>query len=274
MVSTEVDIANIALQRLGQPIISTLTESSRDASICNQLYDQNRDYCLMLGDWDCAVNRRVMTRANKTEVAGASQADPVVITTTPTHTFVANEIIYVESCAGMTQINENYYRIFAVTSTTISIYDVNGTSIDGTSYTAWTSGGYIFRDPTPDWEYVYDLPSDCLKVLAVLDEDGGEVDGEGLYRWKKERSFIFCDLENAGVKYIKKETDPSLYESDLVEVMASRLARYISMRIHSDKELRNEIYGEMQQAIARAKVTNAQGANGEEPGEDLWVDAR
>src|SRR4030042_3821298 len=135
-VSTAVDIANIALQRLGQPTITTLTESSRDAPICNQLYDQNRDYCLMLADWDCLLKRQTLARAGKVAISGAAAADPVEVTCA-THTFIANELIHVESVAGMIQLNDLSYRVYSYTSTTITLYGLDGESIDGSGYTAW-----------------------------------------------------------------------------------------------------------------------------------------
>jgi hypothetical protein len=266
-VSAAVDIANIALQRLGQPTISTLTESSRDATICNQLYDQNRDYCLMLADWDCLVNRQTLERSGKVAISAATAADPVEITCA-THTFIANELIHVESITGMTQLNDLSYRVYSYTSTTIVLYGLDGTSIDGSSYTAWTSGGYVYRDPSANWAFVYDLPTDCLKVLHVLDEEGGT---DTSYTWRKERTHLYTNIEAAGVRYVKKETDPSLYESDLVEVIAARLAWYISMRIHSDKTLRNGIYQEMQAAMARARMTNAAGSVDEGEPEASWT---
>lgn len=273
-VTYAVDVANIALQRLGQPTISTLTESSRDAGICNQLYTPVRDWCMLLTEWNCLTNRRVLTRSGKTSITGATKADPVVVSCTG-HAFVANELVFIEDVSGMTQLNENTYRVYSATTGTITLYDLDGTTTNGTSFSTWTSGGYVYRDSSPDWTYVYDLPSDCIKPLNILDDAGGELDGVGRhYKWHRERSFIFCDLEYAGLKYVKKETDPSVYTDDLIEVMAARMAWYISMRVHSDKTLRNEIYTEMQQSILKAKMLNASGGDDEGQAETLWVDVR
>lgn len=266
-VATAVDVANIALSRLGQGTISTLTESSRDASICNALYESNRDYCLMVADWDCLVHMLALDRAGKSAISGATQASPVSVTCA-THTFVANELVTIEDVVGMTDINDGVFRVgSASTSVTIHLYDTDGTAVDGTGYTSYSSGGYVYRYQTANWSYVYDLPDGCLKVLKVLDEEGGEDDG---YLWHKERTHLYCDVENAMVRYVKKETDPSKYEPDLLEVMVARLAWYISMRIHADEALRNAMYGEMQAALARARLTNADGANSAEEPDDLW----
>jgi len=268
VVSAEVDIANLALQFLGEPVITTMTEVSRDAEICNQLYAQNRDYCLMLTPWACVTHRAVLERAGKVAISGATAADPVVVTCTG-HVFVANELVTIESVTGMTQLNDNRYRIYSYTSTSLTLYDTDGTSTAGTAFTAWVSGGYVYRDSGQDWSYVYDLPSTALFVQGVLDSEGGEDDE---YIWRKERQLLYCNVVNAGVKYLKKETDPSLYESDIVELMATRLAWLVSMRIHSDKRLRDDVYREHNNALARARLSNASGKHDGDPPETSWTE--
>lgn len=269
-VSTEVDIANLALQRLGQPVISTVTESSRDATIVNQLYDQNRDYCLMLADWDSLIHRQVMTRAGRVAITGVAASSPVAVTMTG-HVFVANELVTIEDVVGTTELNDNRYRVYSYTSTAITLYDTSGDAVDGTGYTAWVSGGYAYRDPGSNWSYVYDVPSATLRVLGVLDADFGEDES---YSWLHERGLLYCDVEEAGLKFIKKDTDPSLYESDLVELIATRLSWLIAMRIHADKELRNATYQEFQAILARGKLTNASGSASADESADRWTDAR
>lgn len=268
MVSAEVDIANQALQMLGEPVIATMTESSRDAEVCNQLYDQNRDWCLMVAPWDCITHRATLTRAGKVAIAGATAADPVVVTCTG-HVFVANELVTIESVAGMTDLNDNIYRIYSYTSVAITLYDTDGTTANGTSFSAWTSGGYVYRYPGQNWSYIYDVPSTALRVLGVLDAEWGESDE---YIWQKERTLLWCNVEYASVKYLKKETDPSLYESDLVELMASRLAWMVSMRIHSDRALRDSVERAYNNALARAKLVNAPGMTSGDAPERLWTE--
>lgn len=269
-VSANVDIANMALQMLGQPVIGSLTDSGRDATICNQLFNQNRNWCLMAADWVCIKNRRALARSGKYAISAITAADPPVVTCA-THTMVVNELVTIEDAGGMTQINDGTYRVYAVTSVTITLYDTDGTSVDASAYTAYTTGGYVYRDAGADWAYVYDLPSDCLKPLAILDESFG-VDES--YTWVKERTHIFTDMENAGLLYAKLETDPTLYDETLVQLMASRLAWMISMRLHSDKQLRAEMRAEYNAAMMKAKLVDTSGSQDVGEAEELWINAR
>lgn len=268
-VSANVDIANLALSRLGEPIIATLTETSRDAIICNQLFAQNRDYCLMLADWDCLMQRATLTRSGKIAITDITAANPPHVQATG-HIYIANELVTVESVSGMTQLNDNLYRVFAVGTNSLTLYNTNGTSLDASGYTAWTSGGYVYRG-AGNWAFVYDLPTDCVRVVAVMNELG-ELQPE--YSWVKERNFIYTNIENAGVKYVKQMTDPTILDPDLVEVMSARLSWLVSMRIHADKTLRQSVYNEMNQAIQRARMTNSQGQGDDGAPERLWTEAQ
>ena len=271
-VSNEVDIANLALQRLGQPTITTMTEASRDASIVNQLYDQNRDYCLMLVDWDCLIHRVALARAGAYAIGSTTQTEPVVLVCGPM-ALEAGELVTIEDVVGMTELNGNTYRVGSanLTSVTLSLQNLDGTDVDGTGYSAWVSGGLVYYAPGGNWSYVYEAPSLCLKVLDVMDS---EFTQDESYLWLHERSRIYTDMEDATVRYIRKMTDPSKYESDLVELIATRLSWLIAMRIHADKELRNGTYQEFLAIQARAKLTNATGSQGIEPSARRWTDAR
>ena len=267
-VSADVDIANMALQRLGQPVISSLTDSGRDAEICNQLFAQNRNYCLMLSDWQCVTQRRVLARTGNYAISDTSQANPVVVTCA-THTIAANELVTIEDVVGMTELNDVTFRAYSVTSVTITLYDTDGTTVNGSSYTAYSDSGTLYLAPGGDWARVYDVPSDCAKPINVLDSEFA-VSTE---HWIQEKGRIYTDVENAGLEYLALDTTASNYDELLVEVMAARLAWMISMRIHSDKQLRAEMRAEMDRAVARARIVDASGRYRGDTAEDLWINA-
>ncbi len=270
MASYDYDIANLALARLGQGVITSLAQAGRDAEVCNLFYAQNRDYCLNVADWVAVTSKVHMARAGMISISSISAAEPPVLTCTG-HLFVSGDLVTVEDALGMTEINGGVYVVNTYTSTTITLYDTEGEMVVGTGWTAYTSQGYAYRHPGNDWEYVYDLPSSCLKVLCVMDDNFGESES---YEWKREKDMLYCDVDYAAVKYLPQETDVTKFDEDLVELMAARLAWLICPRISNDQSLRQILNNEWLAIAGRGQMTNAEGAMNDERSEDLWVNAR
>jgi hypothetical protein len=75
-------------------------------------------------------------------ITGATQADPVVLTITAgARTPAVGDQVDVSGVAGMTELNGNTYFAKATSATTIDLEDKEGTSLDGTGFSAYSSGG-------------------------------------------------------------------------------------------------------------------------------------
>lgn len=74
-------------------------------------------------------------------ISGATAANPVVITTA-THGYSDGEQVLIRDVVGMTELNERRFtvRVTGYSSTTFALVNV-----DGTSYTAYVSGGNSYR---------------------------------------------------------------------------------------------------------------------------------
>jgi len=70
MVSTVVDICNMALIRLGANRITSIDDDSKQALLCKQLYDQTRDEVLHDHDWNCSINRQSLAQLAETPEFG------------------------------------------------------------------------------------------------------------------------------------------------------------------------------------------------------------
>jgi Flp pilus assembly protein TadG len=68
-------------------------------------------------------------------ITGATRASPVVITS-GTHGLNTGNIVWIQGVNGMTQLNNRYYTVTRLTSST---YSLNG--VNGTTYSSYTSGG-------------------------------------------------------------------------------------------------------------------------------------
>jgi hypothetical protein len=80
---------------------------------------------------------------NSKTVTDATAANPVVITTNTAHGFTEGTPVTLTDIVGMTQLNGNEYFMDILTSNTFALYTdaVLSASLDGTAFTAYTSGG-------------------------------------------------------------------------------------------------------------------------------------
>ena len=65
MAISEVKICNIALSRVGDALITALTENSKQGRTCNLLYEANRDDLLYSHPWNFAMDRATLARLSE-----------------------------------------------------------------------------------------------------------------------------------------------------------------------------------------------------------------
>lgn len=90
-----------------------------------------------------------------------------------------------------------------------------------------------FSGEKADWTYVFDLPSDNLKVLRQVDEGNHRVE----YRYDIKQNQLFTnilsntDRDSAYIEYVKNETDGDVFSNEVVETMATLLSSLLAPRI-------------------------------------------
>jgi hypothetical protein len=79
-------------------------------------------------------------------ITGITQANPAVVTTSAAHGLSNGDQVYIESIVGMTELNDSNipYQVANVTSTTFEVQDYDGTNVNSSAYTAYSSGGTAF----------------------------------------------------------------------------------------------------------------------------------
>ena len=68
--ATEVSICSNALRRLGDDPITSLTDDSERARLCNAFYEDARDACLRSHPWNFAITRASLTQLSDSPVYG------------------------------------------------------------------------------------------------------------------------------------------------------------------------------------------------------------
>lgn len=93
------------------------------------------------GRWDAdedALGPGLPSTQWQSTVTGATNADPVRVTTSAAHDLADDMYVTFDSVGGMTELNTGIYRVSVVDTTTI---DLLGT--DGTSFGTYTTGGTV-----------------------------------------------------------------------------------------------------------------------------------
>lgn len=75
-------------------------------------------------------------------ITGITQADPGVVTAVG-HPYAAGDVVVIETVQGMTEVNSQPYIVANPTANTFELTDLNGTNVDTTAFTAYSTAGYV-----------------------------------------------------------------------------------------------------------------------------------
>lgn len=149
--------------RPGTKFICPVKDHSNRPVLIDFQFKATDAYVLELGDLYMRVIRNDAQVLEATKnITGATQADPVVITSA-SHGYSNGDHVYIEGVGGMTELNGRWFIVANVATNTFELtdpYDGGATDIDGTGYTAYTSGGTVGK--------VYELTTPYAQ--ADLDE--------------------------------------------------------------------------------------------------------
>ena len=139
-------------RRPGTEFLGEVKNSATKSRLVPFQFKTSDTYILEFGDSVMRVYRNggQVLDAAKT-ISGATQANPVVITATG-HGLSNGAEVFISSVAGMTQLNGRNYKIANKGTNTFELQDLFGANIDGTGFSAYSSGGTadpIFEVATP-----------------------------------------------------------------------------------------------------------------------------
>lgn len=119
--------------------------------------------------------------------------------------------------------------------------------------------------PSFEYDYQYQIPSDCIKVLEV----------DTTYNWVIEGRKILTDEGTTlNVRYQKQETDPNQYDALLFEVIAARLSYEICEEITQSNTKKEAAFRDYKDLLREAKLRDAQEQSPSKFQEDDWINIR
>jgi hypothetical protein len=124
----------------------------------------------------------------------------------------------------------------------------------------------------PDWgrANAYQLPSNFLCMVNDYPEDN-----DNSKDWVIEgRKILTDDSDPIYIRYIKKETDTSQFDSLFVEALATKLAFELCEEITQSNTKKEGLRQDYEQVIRNARRMNAIEKVSSEPPEDTWVTVR
>lgn len=157
--------------RAGQRFTAQCKAGAGPYRIIEFEFNTSQTFVLELGDLYMrfhSLGAQILSSANTVNITGATAANPVVITSA-SHGYVNGGEVYIAGVAGMTELNGRNFLIANVTTNTFELTNLNGVNIDGTGYTAYTSGGTA----TPPYEIA--TPWAATDIFAINYAQSGDV---------------------------------------------------------------------------------------------------
>jgi len=112
--------------------------------------------------------------------------------------------------------------------------------------------------PLFDGGKYFQYPEDCVRVVGT-DEDYFYT-GE---RWLREGDKIIADADILNIVYIRKVTNPALFDPLFVDVLASRLAYEAALSITKSQSVKDQMNQEYRRSVIRAARASATEQDGE-----------
>ena len=134
-----------ASRRSGTKFVAEVNTSSASTRIIPFEFSTTQTYILELGNQYMRFYKDggYITEANKT-ITGATQANPCVITSN-SHGYSNGDEVYIASVVGMTELNGKRYLVKNKSTNTFELTDIDGTNINSSSFTAYSSAGTAAR---------------------------------------------------------------------------------------------------------------------------------
>lgn len=123
-----------------------------------------------------------------------------------------------------------------------------------------------------DFDYVYQLPADCLRVLLVVDP--ADPTSDEIPFEVRAGGVLLTDQPDARLRYIKDVSDSSFFDEQFVEAFSYRLAADLAMPITGKAEYVNAMNSLFNTTIRAAMATDAKERRREPRIGKSFIDAR
>ncbi len=144
-----------ARNRPGLKYLAPVFKHDKKVRLIPFVFGETDTHLLEFGDGYIRVLRNdAHILESSVNISGVTRADPGVVTTAANHGLSTGDEVFIAGVAGMTQINNNRYKITKTGSDRFELNSqIDGSGIDTTAYTAYGSGGTVSKVLTIESPY-------------------------------------------------------------------------------------------------------------------------
>jgi hypothetical protein len=115
---------------------------------------------------------------------------------------------------------------------------------------------------TPDfqWAHQYLLPDDFMRLKDIFEENATPLEST-LHTFAIEGKMLLTDDSTCQIRYVKKVTDVTEFDSLFVQFLVLKLAQKLVMAISQDKGLSDRIEAELAFVMPRIRAMDRQETN-------------
>jgi hypothetical protein len=267
--TSELAVCKLAMTWLGadpesiSDVTSITSTSKKEETLCNIVYSTCRQSVLEDHNWQFAKKHQPLTldlgtaesdynATGAKTISGATAADPVVITAA-SHGFLNGWLVRLYDIVGMTQLNGMVVRVANKDANTFECY-----GLSGTKFTAYGSGGKAIRyEAITDYAngYVYRVPADMLRPVAVMGAPQFEVVGAGDDRR------ILCTVDDAVLEYIADISTVSSMPNHFARCWAARIAMELANPLQKKNASMKDMASWYMQVLRETKQSDGRNAD-------------
>tara|TARA_A100000171_G_scaffold30046_2_gene28274 strand:- start:7384 stop:10161 length:2778 start_codon:yes stop_codon:yes gene_type:complete len=130
-----------AARRVGTQFISEVKTSANKTRLIPFEFSTTQTYMLEFGNTYIRFfkDKGQITESDKT-ITGITQANPAVVTSN-SHGYSNGDFVIITGVVGMTEVNGKTFKVADKTTNTFELQNVDGTDINSSSFTAYSSAG-------------------------------------------------------------------------------------------------------------------------------------
>lgn len=273
---TQLACANSAFAMLGENSVTALNDGSARSNAFNALW-QNSVYLPVMAmyPWNVA-RKRVALAAPSLTITGISVSGTTVTLTVGTNSLEVGQKVYVAS-VNPTSFNGTFV-LTAVTSTTVSYTQSNSDT--------YVSGGTLTWAPLFDYDYVYTVPADCVRVIRVNQIEVSNFYSFTSYSYihignvmppfKIENGTLLSNESTIDILYVSIDNSGYTPPDDPVvfDLLATKAAAELAFPLSHDPNIKATMDKAFQRKYLIAKNVNAMQGTPDQFQETSWITSR